>query len=1119
MSLIDICVKRPVFATMLIVSLVVTGLASFRELGLDAFPKVDMPTVTITTRLEGASPEEIESNITKRIEEAVNTINGIDELRSTTIEGQSQVFVTFVLERNIDEAANDVREKVGTVVSTFPQGTEAPAIEKFDPDSAPIVAIVVSGKRSAREITELADKKIKRQLETVKDIGAVTLVGDRKREIQIVVNPHRLEAYNLSIQQVKAAVQRQNVEVPGGNITWQMREQGLRTLGRIERAADWSDLIVADYKGAPVRIRDIGSALDGEEEPRTLSRLDGKSAVSLLVQKQSGTNTVAVVERVKAKLQEIKQTLPPDIEFQAVRDVSRFIKRSIAEVQEHLMLGGLLASLIVAFFIGRLMRWEQIVLGALLAGLTLAFFYGDPELLFTVVIGSIAVTVVLFLSTARLRPAFIAAISIPASIIATFTIMRIAGFTLNNLTMLGLSLSTGIVIDDAIIVLENIFRHIEEEHRPPMEAAVTGAKEIVLAVMATTLSLVVIFLPVAFMGGLVGRFWNSFGLTATFAILVSLLVAFTLTPMLSARMLQHSHPTQGSKTTRVYAFLERHYDRLMVWCLNHRAVVLLLAVLLLLSTILIGRQMKPDFVVDDDMSEFEVIVETPPGSSLDRSDGILQRLEADLKTIPEVEHLFTSIGVQGKDRANITDASIYVGLKHLRERTRSQQAIMQEVRQMFRTYPDLRISVQQIGLISGGGFKQTPFNLVLRGPDLQQLDGYAQALIKRLSAIPGFVDVDTSQAQRRPEVQVQIDRQKASDLGIRAEDVALTLRTMVGGEKVGFYREGGEQYDVRLRLKDDYRKDASVISALTVPAAANRLVKLNNMVSLNSGRAPAQIDRYAQERQITVQANLYRMALGEATAQADAAIKAVTMSPGYTTAYLGRGKLMAEAFYNFAIAFVLSLAFIYIVLAAQFESFIHPITIMVSMFLSIPFGLVSLLIAGQTLNIYSVMGLFLLMGVVKKNAILQVDFTNVLRARGKPRYEAQLEADRARLRPILMTTLAIIAGMLPVALGKGDGAASRASLATAVVGGQTLCLLITLLVTPVIYSYFDDLRGLRIVSWLYEVRLWAWLRAKPASGLSPHPDPLPREERGLKHNILSTVWERIKVRGQRDGSG
>ncbi len=1106
MSLIEICVKRPVFATMLIVSLVVMGLASFRELGLDVFPKVDLPTVTITTKLEGASPEEIESNITKRIEEAVNTINGIDELRSTTIEGQSQVFVTFVLERKIDEAANDVREKVGTVVSQFPQGTEAPAIEKFDPDSSPIMAIVISGKRSPREITELADKRIKRQLETVKDIGAVTLVGDRKREIELVVDPHRLEAYTLSIQQVKQAVQRQNVEIPGGNITWQTREQGLRTLGRIERAADFNDLIIADYKGAPVRIKDVGTAIDGEEEPRTLSRLDSRNAISLLVQKQSGTNTVAVVDRVKARLQEIKQTLPPDVEFQVVRDMSRFIKRSIEEVEEHLMLGGLLASLIVAFFIGRLTRKEQVVLGALLAGLAVAFFHGDPKLLLNVVVGSIAITLALFLFVPRLRPAFIAAISIPASIIATFTIMRMAGFTLNNLTMLGLSLSTGIVIDDAIIVLENIFRHIEEEGRPPMEAAVSGAKEIVLAVMATTLSLVVIFLPVAFMGGLVGRFWNSFGLTATFAIMVSLLVAFTLTPMLSARMLQSEtlgggrgggrQAGHGSKTTGFYAVLERRYDWLLEWCLNHRPAILLLSLALLLSTYVIGKQMKPDFVVDDDMSEFEVIVETPPGSSLERSDQTLQRLEADLRTVPEMEHLFTTIGVRGKDRANITDASIYVGLKHLRQRKRSQQVIMQEVRRLFKKYPDLRISVQQIGLISGGGFKQTPFNLVLRGPDLEKLDGYAQSLIKRLSAVPGFVDVDTSQAQRRPEVQVWIDRKKASDLGIRAEDIALALRTMVGGEKVGFYREGGEQYDVRLRLMDDYRKDASVISTLTVPSASGRLVKLNNVVTLNPGLAPAQIDRYAQERQITVQANLFRMALGEATAQADAAIKALALPPGYVTAYLGRGKLMAEAFHNFWIAFILSIAFIYMVLAAQFESFIHPVTIMVSMFLSIPFGLVSLLAAGKTLNIYSIMGLFLLMGVVKKNAILQVDFTNVLRARGKPRYEAQLEADRARLRPILMTTLAIIAGMLPVALGRGDGAASRASLATAVVGGQTLCLLITLLVTPVIYSYFDDLRGLRLISWLYEFRLWSRVRLKAAPGFSPHPGPLPVPGRG-----------------------
>lgn len=1105
MSLPEICIKRPVFATMLIFSLVVLGAASFLKLGLDLFPKVDLPTITITTRLEGASPEEIEAQITKKIEEVVNTISGLDELRSTSIEGQSQVIAVFVLEKDAEVAANEVRDKVATVVGEFPLGTESPIIEKFDPDSSPILAVVVSGKRSPREITEIADKRIKRQLETVKDVGAITLVGDRKREIQVFVDPDRLTAYNLSIQQVKEALQRQNIEVPGGRVTWETSEQGLRTLGRIERVEDFNDLIVADYKGAPVRLRDIGRVVDGEEEPRTLSRLDGRNAISLLIRKQSGTNTVQVVDRVKAKLEEIQRTLPPDITLQVVRDQSRFIRRAIEEVEDHLILGGLLASLIVAFFIGNLRLKEKAVLGGILGAVALAFFKGDPALLFNVSVLSLGIVLVFFLVVKNLRPAFIAAVSIPASIIATFTAMRMAGFTLNNLTMLALSLSTGIVIDDAIIVLENIFRHIEEEGRPPMEAAVTGTREITLAVMATTLSLVVIFLPVAFMGGVVGRFWNSMGLTVTFAIMISLLVAFTLTPMLSSRLLGtrdqrremresssyssfHIPQSPGSglqspvSRAGFYTILERGYEGLLTWCLNHRAIGLLVSLAVFLSTFWLFNFMRVEFVINDDMSEFEITVEAPPGSSLERSDQILRQIETDLKTIPEVTHLFTTIGVKGQYRSSVTDASIYIALKHLRERTRSQAAIMQAARELLKKYPDLRTSVQNISLVQGGGFRQTEFNMILRGPDLQKLDEYSQGIIKRLSAILGFVDVDTAQVQRQPEVQVRIDRKKASDLGVSVEAIASSLRTMVGGEKVTFYREGGEQYDVRLRLLADYRKDQGVISQLSIPSKDGRLVKLNNVTTLATGRSPGQIDRYAQERQVMIVANLYRKPLGEAIAQANAVVKDLNLPSQYTTIHIGRGKLMAEAFYNFAIAFVLSLAFIYMVLAAQFESFIHPVTIMVSMFLAIPFGLLSLVLWKTSLNIYSVMGFFLLMGVVKKNAILQVDYTNTLRARGMPRYEAQIQADRARLRPILMTTLAIIAGLLPVALGKGDGAASRASLAVVVVGGQALALLITLLATPIIYSLFDDLRGLKVqVPRLSEVRLLRWARAKAAS--------------------------------------
>jgi HAE1 family hydrophobic/amphiphilic exporter-1 len=1064
-------VRRPVFTTMLLTTLVVLGVASYVQLGVDIFPKVDLPTITITTRLPGASPEEIESQITKPIEEVVNAIAGLDELRSSTIEGQSQVFATFLLERNVQEAANDVREKVGTVVARFPAGTEAPVIEKADPDSAPIVAVVVSGQRSVRELTEIADKRIKRQLEAVKNIGAITLVGDRKREIQVRVDPHKLTAYGLSIQHVKDALARQNVEIPGGRVTAGQREEGLRTLGRVETPEAFNDLIVADLKGGPVHVHDIGTVVDGEEEPRTLSRLNGRNAVSLVIRKQSGTNTVAVVDAVKAKLAEIRPGLPQDIRFEIVRDLSRFIRRSFEEVKDHLLLGGLLASLIVAIFIGSLRWWETAAVGGIVAVIGWTFVHGTPEDLLRVTTLAILASMAAFLALRKLRPAFIAALAIPFSIVATFTAMRFAGFTLNNLTMLGLSLSTGIVIDDAIIVLENIFRHTEEEGRTPFEAAIVGTREIALAVSATTLSLVVIFLPVAFMGGLVGRFWNSFGLTATFAIMVSLLVSFTLTPMLAARIITPKRPEEREGPAHdggLYGRLERGYERLLAFCLRRRWVVGLAVVLIFAGGYQVAKLAfaKLELVVDDDMSEFEVVAEAPPGASLARTADVVSAMEAEIRKIPEIVTLFSTVGVRGQYASNVTDISIYVGLKSLRDRTRSQEQIKQDVRRRLTAFPGMRGSAQQISLIGGGGFRQTPFNLILRGPDLARLEGYVDGIVRELGTKRGFVDLDTAQTRRQPELQVHIDRKKASDLGVRVDAVASALRTMVGGEKVGFYREAGEQYDVRLRLQEEYRSGVGPIAELAVPGADGQLVRLSNVTTLAAGTSPGQIERYAQERSITIISNLYEKPLGAAVADGHAAVRKANLPPGYGIVQTGRIKLMLESVRGFLIALVLSILFIYIVLAAQFESFIHPVTIMVSMFLSIPFGCLTVLLVGQTMNIYSIMGLFLLMGVVKKNAILQVDYTNVLRARGMPRHEAQMQADRARLRPILMTTLAIIAGMLPVALGRGDGAASRASLATVVVGGQAMCLLVTLIVTPVVYSMFDDLRGLRAFSWI-----------------------------------------------------
>jgi HAE1 family hydrophobic/amphiphilic exporter-1 len=1020
--LADLCIKRPVFATVLILAVVVLGLFSYRDLGVDAFPRVEFPTITVTTTLEGASPEEVESQITKPIEEVVNTISGIDELRSTTKEGISQIFVTFVLEKPVDIAANEVRDKVATILDDFPPGTNPPVIEKLDPDATPILAIVVSGRRSAREITEVADKRIKRQIETVNGVGSLTFVGDRKREIQIELDADRLASYGLSVDRVKQALQQQNTEIPGGRITKGQREEGLRTLGRIERVEDFTRLIVADVKGAPVRVADIGRAVDGIEEPRTLSRLNGENAVSLLVRKQSGTNTVQVVDRVRRRLDEVRRILPPDIRVVEVRDLSRFIRRSMHDVQEHLILGAVLASIVVFFFIR------------------------------------------------NLRAAIIAALAIPTSIIGTFSLLKYMGFTLNNQTMLGLSLSVGIVIDDAIVVLENIFRYMEEEGVGPMEAAREATREIGLAVMATTFSLVVIFLPVAFMSGIVGRFFNSFGLTAAFAILVSLFVSFTLTPSLSSRFLKPpAHVREGagraaaaSKQEGVYAAFDRLYDRLLRWALGHRKTVVALTALVVVSTVAIFPYVKKEFIVDDDMSEFEVVVETPPGSSLERSDEILRNVEAELRQLPGVETLFTTIGVQGNNVTNVTDASIYVGLTHLSQRKETQQQLMQRARVALRTFPDLRVSAQQISLISGGGFKQTPFNLVIRGPELDRLDAYAQTVMARLRAIPGFVDLDTSLAARRPEVRVHIDRQKAADLGVRVAAIAGSLRTMVGGEKVSTFREEDEQYNVRLRLLQDFRNSPQVISQVMVSGSGGRLVRLNNVTDFTTGKAPGQIDRYNRERQITVVANLFEKPLVEAMDQGTAAVREAGLAPGYSTTYIGRGKILGEAVQNFLLALILSLIFIYMVLAAQFESFTHPITIMLSLPLALPFALLTLAATGQSLNLNSVIGLFLLMGVVKKNSILQVDYTNTLRERGLDRFQALIQANHTRLRPILMTTLSIVFGMIPIAFGRGDGAAARASMATVVIGGQMLSLLLTLVVTPVFYSLFDDLGTLRL---------------------------------------------------------
>ncbi len=1014
MSLADLCIRRPVFATMLSMALVVLGFFSYEQLGLDLFPNVDFPTVTITTTLKGASVEEMESGVTKPIEEIVNTIEGIDELRSTTKEGVSTIIIQFLLEKNSAVAAQEVRDKVATVVSRLPDGTEPPIIEKFDVDASPIMSVVVAGNRNLREVTEIAKKQIKEVIETVSGVGAVIMVGGRERAVNVTVDPDKMSAYQISILQVRDALRHQNIELPGGRVDEGSRELVLRTMGRMPDVEAFDDLIVGTYQGRPIRIRDIGAVENGTAEPRGFARLNAANAVSLVVRKQSGTNVVSVVDAVKAKLAEIKPGLAADITTQVVTDQSRFIKRTIEEVQRHL------------------------ILGAILVALTVLLFMRDW------------------------RSTLIASVAIPTSIISTFTLMRYMGFTLNNITMLGLVLAVGIVIDDAVVILENIFRHVEERGETPMSAAGTATREISLAVMATTLSLIVIFLPIAFMAGIIGRFFRSFGVTVAFAIAVSLLVSFTLTPMLSSRFLRPKKAGQSAKEGRFYRLIDAAYGASLRWSLRHRWVIVVLAIATTLSTVPLMKIVGTTFIPLDDQSEFEVIVQTPGGYTLERTDALFHDLEAKFRNLRGVTDVLSTVGdTTGKARpgeGDVTSGSIYLRLVDLGARSYSQFDVMADARKILATrYPDLRVSVQGVSAFRGGGTRQSEVEFDLQGPSLDKLTAYSDQITERMHADTGFVDVDTTLSVRKPELRAVINRERASELGIQVEDIASTLGLLVGGEPVSKYKEEDEQYDVWLRATKAQRDDPTDVYALTVWSPKAQLVKIYSLLNLDEARGPAQIERQNRQRKVGIFANLSGIPLGTAVQRIQAIAKDMKLPAAYHVTFSGRAKVLAETVASFFTAFILSLIFMYMVLAAQFESFLHPITIMLALPLSVPFAVLSLILLHNPLDIYSIFGLFMLFGIVKKNGILQVDYTNTLRAGGMERDAAILEANHARLRPILMTTVMLVFGMLPMALGSGPGAASRASMAKVIIGGQTLCLLLTLLVTPVAYSLFDDL--------------------------------------------------------------
>ena len=1038
-KLAEICIRRPVFATMIVLSLVVVGAASFFRLGVDRFPSVDLPTVSVRTNLPGASPEEVESLVTQQIEEVVNTVDGIDELRSISGQGTSIVIATFKLDRNLESAAQDVRDRVNSLGRSLPDDATPPVIQKFDNDSTPVVTISLSADRSLRELTELADKTVRVQLERVSGVGEVRVVGGLDRAINIWINAERLAAYQIPVTAVRSALTRQNADVPGGNVNTGREELVLRTLGRYTDPHAFEDLVIATVNGSPIRLRDVGRVEDGTKEQRSLARLNGVPTVTLEIRRQSGANTIDVIKGIKQELPRVAGQLPNDVKMEVIRDQSRYIEAALHEIQKHLILGSILASLVVLLF---MRSW---------------------------------------------RSTLIAAVAIPCSLISSFGMMRALNFTLNSVTMLALVLMVGVVIDDAIVVLENIFRFIEEKRIEPREAAKEATKDIGLAVLATTLSLVVIFLPVSFMSSISGRFLYQFGITAAVAILVSLLVSFTLTPMMSSRLIRvkdagGGHNSPGSRGG-FYKWIDKVYTTMLTFAMGHRLAVSVLAVVVVLSSVPLYRSVRQEFIPTNvDEAEFEISVNGPEGTNLAVMNETMAAIEKDVLSTPGVRLVLSSSG--GSFLGGVNQGGAYVRIAPHEERTfslgrlwtetkngnplnafrgnYSQQDVMLEVRRRLQKYSPMRVGVRNAPSFNFGAGGRFDIDFNLRGPDIVALAGYADDLMKRSQTLGGIVDADTSLKLNKPELRVEIDRARAADLGVDSTDIATALRLMVGGEeRASRYRDESinEDYDVQLRLDEKDRSDVATIQRLYVPSSKGGLVRLDNLVNIKRDTSPSRIDRLNRERLVSMRASVAPgFALADRIEALRSAVGQMNLPAAYTTTVSGRARELERTFTEFIWAFILSIIFMYMILASQFESTIHPVTILLSLPLSIPFALLSLWITGDTLNLYSALGILVLFGVVKKNSILQIDHMNSLRSRGMERYDAIMQGNRDRLRPILMTTLALVAGMLPLALGTGPGAEERRSIAVVVIGGQMLSLLLTLIATPVVYSLLDDLR-------------------------------------------------------------
>ena len=1043
MNLADVSIRRPVFAVMLILAMVVFGVISYPRIGVDLFPNVEFPIVTVTVVYPGADPETMETKVADPIEEKVNTLSGIKTLRSVNLESVTQVIIQFELEVPVDRAVQEVRDKVSEIARDLPEAAEPALIQKFDVGAAPIIGIALSGALGPKELTALADKVVKERIQRVPGVGGVDLVGARDRQIKVLVDPAKLSGLGLAVDDVGTAMRAQNRDIPGGFMERGSRELVVKTKGEVKTAAEVGDIIIPNAAGSFVRVRDVAEIRDTVEDARSASFLNGVSAVSLVVRKQSGANTVEVAQRVRKELDAVRPRIEKAGASLAVpTDNSRYIEHSIHDVQFDLAFGALLAIVIILFFLH------------------------------------------------DFRATVISATAIPTSVIATFAFIQVMGFTFNNMTMLGLSLSIGILIDDAIVVIENIHRHLELGETP-MTAASKATGEIFLAVLATTSSILAVFVPVAFMRGIIGRFFFQFGLTVSFAVAVSMLVSFTLTPMLSSRFLKATHGEPKNPLARfiehVLAALDRAYGGLLRAALRHRFVTIGVAIAALIGAFALVSRVKVEFIPPEDRGEFTLSVELPTGTSLEGTKKVVEGVASDLRQqAAGVKFAFTTIGEGAQGQVN--QGKIQVVLTPAKERAFHQEALMAWTRGRYGALAHAKVTATPINAVGGGGggFRSQPLQFNVRGADMQQLVDVTERLKQELGKVQGIVDLDTTYRGGKPEVEIVLDRERAADLGVPVASVGRVLRALVADDAVSELKQGVDAFDIVVQLPQELRNEVDQLSNLQVRSVSGALVDLASVVRVERGEGPAQIERQARQRQITVLAGLQGLPLGEAKNRLDEAAKGV-VPPALTTDYAGMADIMGESFKYMGLALILAIVLVYMILAAQFDSFVQPITIMLSLPLSLVGAFGALYVSRMTLNIFSMIGIIMLMGLVTKNAILLVDFTNHLRDSGEEMYEALVKAGIIRLRPIFMTTAAMIFGMIPVALAMSEGGETRAPMAVCVIGGLITSTALTLVVVPVVYTFLDRIAHSGPMRWIAGKLLTD--SPQSARGLAPAPEP------------------------------